>query len=319
MARLGQSCQEVFLQPEVEPKSNIRFLDATAGHRRRAKEVQASAHSGCHLCIIVWGHYGVASLCTQREIEDIDLVCGLSWDPQRAVFNGIQYWAYGADGCLDYDLVTIDMYLQSDIKVMAPNSLVPLDTESEICHTIALTWLHECYTNHTECRVAMNASPWCPTRLIDVRTPTGDPRLVVSADMNGLSAVPYVCLSHLWDAGSVFPLTTANEDDLRQQIPFADLSPTFQDAIRFTRRLGVRFLWIDSLCILQDSISDWRIESALMDKVYEYSICNIAATAASENSGGLYQRRDPRVVTPRQVQITRQGHIGTYVFFEGQT
>jgi hypothetical protein len=113
MDRLCQSCRGMFLQPEVEPKSDLNFFDETAGHRRRAKEVQASANSGCHLCIIVWGHHSVTSLRKQRDMEEIDLVCGLSWDSQRAVFSGIQYWAYAADGHLYYNLVTIDMYLQS--------------------------------------------------------------------------------------------------------------------------------------------------------------------------------------------------------------
>jgi hypothetical protein len=113
MSRLCQSCREMFLQPEVEPKRDISFYDETAGHRRRLKEVQMSANSGCHLCIIVWAHDSVTSLRKRTDMEEIDLVCGLSWDSERAVFSGIQYWAYTADRTRCYNLVTIDMYPQS--------------------------------------------------------------------------------------------------------------------------------------------------------------------------------------------------------------
>ncbi|KAH6677171.1 hypothetical protein B0J14DRAFT_475992, partial [Halenospora varia] len=58
------------------------------------------------------------------------------------------------------------------------------------------------------------------------------------------------------------------------------LSKTFVDAISITRFMGIRFLWIDSLCIIQDSVDDWEIESSLMDYVYENATINIAATAA---------------------------------------
>jgi hypothetical protein len=51
----------------------------------------------------------------------------------------------------------------------------------------------------------------------------------------------------------------------------SDLPRTFRDAVEATRELGVEFLWIDSLCILQDSVDDWDIESNRMHDVYRYS------------------------------------------------
>jgi hypothetical protein len=83
-----------------------------------------------------------------------------------------------------------------------------------------------------------------------------------------------------------------------------------------TRKLGARFLWIDSLCILQDSVDDWRAESAEMGSVYSHSLCNIAATANSGHGGGLFQTRDPRLITPYKIRIAFNGHDRTYCFFE---
>jgi len=64
-------------------------------------------------------------------------------------------------------------------------------------------------------------------------------------------------------------------------------------AVEITRRLGVRYLWIDCLCIIQDDEQDWRREAASMGKVYKNSLLTISATAAEGNSQGCFARRDP--------------------------
>lgn len=81
---------------------------------------------------------------------------------------------------------------------------------------------------------------------------------------------------------------------MRNHIPTEALPRTFKDAIQLTRSLGVSYLWIDSLCIIQDSMEDWRRESRLLDKVYRYFACNIMAEAAINCDGGLFFRRDPQ-------------------------
>ena len=69
-------------------------------------------------------------------------------------------------------------------------------------------------------------------------------------------------------------------------------SKTFQDAINICRGLGVTYLWIDSLCIRQDLSEDWEYESAQMGKVYENSLCNIAATGAFNSEEGCFKDRE---------------------------
>lgn len=73
---------------------------------------------------------------------------------------------------------------------------------------------------------------------------------------------------------------------------------TFKDAIEVTRSLGVKYIWIDSLCIIQDSESDWLRESSCMHNVYKYSYCTIAATAAKDDSAGCFMNRDPVIDLP---------------------
>lgn len=75
-----------------------------------------------------------------------------------------------------------------------------------------------------------------------------------------------------------------------------ELPKTFQQAIEFVRAAGYRYLWIDSLCIIQDSADDWGYEAALMGQVYKNAVCNIAATAASNGSVGCFFERSPALV-----------------------
>jgi len=65
-----------------------------------------------------------------------------------------------------------------------------------------------------------------------------------------------------------------------------DLSNTFRDAVRITRELGGRYLWIDSLCIIQDNEDDWAREAKVMAKVYANSHCTLAALSSKNSTEG---------------------------------
>jgi hypothetical protein len=80
---------------------------------------------------------------------------------------------------------------------------------------------------------------------------------------------------------------------MQKEIPHCHLTKTFQDAIAIARSLGIAYLWIDSLCIIQDDAEDWDKESRRMCDVYGGSSLNIAATAAPDGSYGCYRERDP--------------------------
>jgi Heterokaryon incompatibility protein (HET) len=98
-------------------------------------------------------------------------------------------------------------------------------------------------------------------------------------------------LSHCW--GTEGHLTTSTETlaERKAGIRIPDLPPTFRDAVQITRHLGIKYLWIDSLCILQDNISDWEKESALMGSIYSTSYLNIVATHSGDSRGGCFSKR----------------------------
>ncbi len=73
-------------------------------------------------------------------------------------------------------------------------------------------------------------------------------------------------------------------------IPWELLPLTFKHAINITHRLGLRYLWIDSFCIVQDDVADWRHEGSKMADIYSGSYITLAATSAPNSSAGLFQR-----------------------------
>jgi hypothetical protein len=68
-----------------------------------------------------------------------------------------------------------------------------------------------------------------------------------------------------------------------REIKWEELPRIFQDAITITRRVGLRHVWIDSLCIVQDDIKDWQEQSAQMASIYAGSFITIAATSSNDS------------------------------------
>src|SRR5450432_78162 len=97
--------------------------------------------------------------------------------------------------------------------------------------------------------------------MLDLQDPQF-PKLVISA-VDKCEGV-YITLSHRWGGAGMIRLISDTFDEFRTNIPLSMLPQTFKDAITVTKHLDVRYLWIDSLCILQDSKDDLRRESARM-------------------------------------------------------
>lgn len=165
----------------------------------------------------------------------------------------------------------------------------------------AKAWLENCLSSHTGCHPSSEA---LPSRLVDTGPgPHISLRLVEKAQMSVETC--YLTLSHCWGKNEMpIRLLRNNLASFKQQIPFTALSPVFQDAIKVVKHLGYRYLWVDSLCIIQDSVEDWKIESGLMGAVYSGSTCNLAATARPDGSKSLFLDRDTSTLRPLTVQAS---------------
>jgi len=85
---------------------------------------------------------------------------------------------------------------------------------------------------------------------------------------------------------------------LHKSVPLKGLSKTFQEAILAARHLGFQYLWIDSLCIVQGDIENWRGKGSAMRIVYGNSSLTIAATDAKDGKMGLFFSRNPTRINP---------------------
>jgi len=104
---------------------------------------------------------------------------------------------------------------------------------------------------------------------------------------------------------------------LLQVLPVAKLQRTFRQAIEVAVTLEIGYIWIDALCIQQDSNDDWLQESTTMTAVYQNSWVNIAATASRDCDGGLFFERDPLSVSPCLIKNRILTHFsrGNYICY----
>ncbi|KAE8446462.1 hypothetical protein EG329_011925 [Mollisiaceae sp. DMI_Dod_QoI] len=157
----------------------------------------------------------------------------------------------------------------------------------------ASEWVKTCIDTHEVCRTKKATKS--PTRLIEVYD--GGARLFFPPKE---IFTPYLTLSHCWGTLDILKLKRNNIDALRNDIPLSSLCKTFQQAIIVTKVLGFRYIWIDSLCIIQDDEEDWLRESATMADVYGNGAVNIAATHAHDGSVGLFGQKSAFGI-PRQI------------------
>lgn len=98
-------------------------------------------------------------------------------------------------------------------------------------------------------------------------------------------------LSHCWGGQTPLQLRKDNIESFTEGIELSQVPKSFRDALKIAAKLKVRYLWIDSLCIIQDSTEDWQREARLVSDVYTNSWCNIAATKALDARDGCFAER----------------------------
>lgn len=141
--------------------------------------------------------------------------------------------------------------------------------------------------------------------------------LVSTKDLSPLCK--YATLSHCWGGQVAVQLKGETRSQLSSGYLVDSLPRTFADAVRITRRLGLRYVWIDSLCIEQDSEEDWRKESQTMDQVYSHSWCNIAASASKDSSVGCFFNWNTKFAQPFEADTLWTGDLDRHRTFVPHT
>jgi hypothetical protein len=152
--------------------------------------------------------------------------------------------------------------------------------------------LEECINDHPSCRTHADDVAYMPTRVLDLGVVDDEKRDISSRapvklveSVNIIGDRTYACLSHRWDSSAHTRVTEqATYDKHREGIRFEDLDFAYQDTVHIMRRLCMRYLWIDSLCIIQDRTEDWESESKTMATVYNRALFTLARQCDSTTS-----------------------------------
>lgn len=180
-------------------------------------------------------------------------------------------------------------------------------------------WLKKCTTEHEPCRHLKTQDVALPTRLLDVRVGDGSggdksKDTVLLIETHADQRDTYVCLSHCWGAYHTQPLRTLRENLAQHTsagIECCHLPKTFQDAVTIVRRMGLRYLWIDSLCIVQDDPADWSAEVARMADVYSRAHFTVAALSAQSSQDGCFSSDRSARAHALAMPVSFQGKLAT--------
>ena len=171
------------------------------------------------------------------------------------------------------------------------------DTGSEMAVQWTLNKLRKCKTHHVRCSNSKSSS-FLPARLLDLGSNSsfGD-NLNADIKLHTVSGQvsEYACLSHCWGTKDQRPLVTTIEklQTFQDRILWHSLPTMFRDVIIFTRKLGIRYLWIDSLCIIQDSPQDWLNEAGKMSAVFQNATLTIAAAVCANSRDTIFRKAQP--------------------------
>ena len=177
-------------------------------------------------------------------------------------------------------------------------------------------WYNECTESHEYCRIKDLGhideskhlhSAFQPNRILDI----SDGKIRLETDPENREEQRYASLTHRWatDPTNMPRLSDRNMELWREEIDINILTATFRDAVHVARKLGVRYLWIDSLCIQQSGPGwdlDWQRESAVMGEIYRHAFLNIQAGRDSDHwNYGLFTTPQVREIEPFRVTMSR--------------
>lgn len=187
------------------------------------------------------------------------------------------------------------------------------------CRDLFIGWLSECKLSHERCQPD-TASQELPTRLIHLSDTNGlqSARLVSTASLP--PSTRYIALSYCWGPPSRDKpqLTTvlSNFNAHEQDIPLSSMPLTFQDLIALAKQLGLCYIWIDALCIIQDDDFDWQRESSRMFSVYRNAHLTVVSAGGPSCHSGFLQRAAnlPSATIPFTSSLPQNNSVsGSYI------
>ena len=174
------------------------------------------------------------------------------------------------------------------------------DDNSRAAFSLIRNNIDRCIVQHTECHLSIfgealdeSLEPELPKRVLVIEGLAAPfrIRLLITEGLRG----QYAALSYCWGTQDTTTGITTTESiaDHCNSVSFEMLPKTLQDSVVVTRELGLSYLWVDRLCILQDNGQDWAEQSAMMGTIYGRALITIVAAAAEDPSQGCFQTLRP--------------------------
>lgn len=145
---------------------------------------------------------------------------------------------------------------------------------------------YSCITEHEECR---SGKTFLPKRVVDI----SKTQFQLIEPCDGTEGL-YATLSYSWGARGFAMNTSQSYDMLKHPFNKETIPKAFQEAAALAQSLNIQYLWIDTLCIVQDNIVDWEEQAAMMGKIFEGAAITIAASSSPHPSRTLFETRDPK-------------------------
>ncbi|KAK8008107.1 heterokaryon incompatibility protein [Apiospora marii] len=286
MASRCNRCQEIFSRPKdtrwhLHHPDNESFKEAVA--------------AGCYMCKGLSSEFRRSNN-TLADLDDTALtnyiVDGPSELNRFSVFLSWDGENYG-ERQRRFDI----------LPLQSVRDALPSTTESKRMPTrqymnTAKQWITECQDNHSDCRQLSawktKAGLYVPERLVAIGMGDGEHWRLVHRFNLDQATCRYATLSHRWSNEPTVKLLDENTETFTAPQPVAKLPATFQDAITVALELGIRYIWIDCLCIIQDSYQDWREQGMQMCNIYTNAVVNIAATGVPNNTYSFLQNLEGR-------------------------
>lgn len=281
---------------------------------------------GCFVCWHIARQHRQYSMRLEDRASLIKVRSNFWWGPETVSFEHsksdqdyypLYFSCLSAKGksAFNIDALEYGVNIMPDYSVLLSENpglfnTISSDTWSPSTAELARSWLKKCLSDHGLCARPLGHPDirTLPKRIVRIEKDTAhrlSARLLLSENLP--PDFQYLTLSHCWGTLQFTTLTMGNCNDFFQRIPVGDVNfnKTFRDAFNVTLDLGYEYIWIDSLCIIQDSpgAADWNEECPQVGHIYANGVCNLSATGFENGALGMITERNTQYLSPCPVKI----------------
>ncbi|KAF2017900.1 HET-domain-containing protein [Aaosphaeria arxii CBS 175.79] len=289
-SKLCAPCIELFsgwLHPGGEEEPTNRVGSKHLKIHSSINALRECSSRTCRLCRSLLFRIPLGSLTSDDRYRDVPYEATLSYSLGSNSFGPVIEISLRSSDSRSRSSITLNSLvvhdgIELDKKVLLQAPRLRLEPAfSPSTRRRVQQWLDHCCNQHSICKLEHDDS-WLPSRLIEIGDGGQSARLVETSELD--RPLRYTTLSHCWGSRRTTTLLEHNLDEFKEGIK--SIPKTYLDAMFVTHDMGVRYIWIDSLCIMQDSSRDWHRECKEMSKIYKYGYCNIVAMMAHNSHGG---------------------------------